>query len=232
MSELKWDQIGEKYYKTGVDHGVLYPQKNGSYPKGVAWSGLTSITKNPSGAEDNKQYADNQVYLNIKSVEDLGLTIECYFYPDEWKACNGEASIGNGAVIGQQSRNTFGLSYRSKIGNDTLGTDYAYELNLVYGCSSSPSDQASSTVNESPEASTFSFSVSTIPVNVSGKDDEGNPFKPTACLTLDSRFVDKDKLAEIEKILYGSDPTGDDDTGIEARLPLPDEIMEILSTNG
>lgn len=230
--KLKWDEIGKKFYKTGVDHAVLYPQKNGAYPKGTSWSGVTSVAKNPSGAEDNKQYADNMVYLNLKSVETLGLTLECFFYPDEWKACNGETPVSDGVTIGQQRRNTFGLAYRTKIGNDTDGEDYAFELNLIYGCSSAPSEESSTTVNESPEASTFSYTITTTPVNVSGKDADGKPYKPTACLSLDSRFVDPDKLAEIEKILYGEDPTDDNPDGVDARLPLPDEIIQIMSTNG
>lgn len=205
MSKIKWDQVGEKKYKTGVDHGVLYPQKNGAYPKGVAWNGLTTVTKTPSGAEDNKLYADNMQYLNLKSAEILGLTIECYFYPDEWAECNGESELAEGVFAGQQRRNTFGFSYRNKLGNDTEGEDYGFELNLVYGCSSAPSEQANNTVNDSPEAATFSYEVSTTPVNISGVGSDGKPYKPTACITIDSTKVDKDKLANIEKILYGTD---------------------------
>lgn len=205
MSKIKWDQIGERKYKTGVDHGVIYPQKNGAYPQGFGWSGLTTVTKSPSGAEDNKTYADNMQYLNMKSAETLGLTIECITYPDAFAACNGESDIAEGVVLGQQRRNTFGFSWRNKIGNDTEGEDYGFEINLVYGCSASPSEQSNNTVNDSPEAATFSYEVSTTPVNVSGIGPDGKPYKPTASITIDSTKVSKDKLALIEGILYGTD---------------------------
>lgn len=205
MGKIKWDQIGEKKYKTGVDHGVLYPQRNGAYPKGVAWNGLTAVNKTPSGAEDNKLYADNMQYLNLKSAESLGLTIECYMYPDEWAECNGETEMAEGVFLGQQRRNTFGFSYRNKLGNDTEGEDYGFEINLVYGCSSAPSEQANETINDSPEAATFSYEVSTTPVNVSGTGPDGKPFKPVASITIDSTKVSRDKLTELETILYGKD---------------------------
>ena len=205
MSKIKWDQIGEKKYKTGVDHGVLYPQKGGAYPKGVAWNGLTAVNKTPSGAEDNKLYADNMQYLNLKSAETLGLTIECYMYPDEWAECNGEAEVAEGVFLGQQRRNTFGFSYRNKLGNDTEGEDYGFEINLVYGCSASPSEQTNQTINDSPEASTFSYEVSTTPVNISGVGPDGKPYKPTASITIDSTKVSREKLVELEEILYGKD---------------------------
>lgn len=205
MSKIKWDQTGERKFKTGVDHGVLYPQKDGKYPHGVAWNGLTSVNKSPSGAEDNKLYADNMQYLNIKSAETLGLTIECYMYPDEWAECNGEAELAEGVYLGQQRRNTFGFSYRNKIGNDTEGEDYGFEINLVYGCSASPSEQSNQTINESPEAATFSYEVSTTPVNVSGVGPDGKPYKPAASITIDSTKVSKEKMLAIESILYGKD---------------------------
>lgn len=205
MALIKWDQIGEKKYKTGVDHGVLYPQKNGAYPKGVAWNGLTSVNKTPSGAEDNKLYADNMQYLNLKSAETLGLTIECYMYPDEWAECNGESEIAEGVFLGQQRRNTFGFSYRNKLGNDTEGEDYGFEINLVYGCSASPSEQSNQTINDSPEAATFSYEVSTTPVNVSGVGPDGKPYKPAASITVDSTKVSREKLTELETILYGKE---------------------------
>lgn len=205
MSKIKWDQIGEKKYKTGVDHGVLYPQKGGAYPKGVAWNGLTAVNKTPSGAEDNKLYADNMQYLNLKSAETLGLTIECYMYPDEWAECNGEAELAEGVFLGQQRRNTFGFSYRNKLGNDTEGEDYGFEINLVYGCSASPSEQTNQTINDSPEAATFSYEVSTTPVNVSGVGPDGKPYKPAASITIDSTKVPREKLVELEEILYGKD---------------------------
>lgn len=205
MSKIKWDQVGEKKYKTGVDHGVLYPQKNGAYPKGVAWNGLTAVNKTPSGAEDNKLYADNMQYLNLKSAETLGLTIECYMYPDEWAECNGESALSEGIYLGQQRRNTFGFSYRNKLGNDTEGEDYGFELNLVYGCSASPSEQSNQTVNDSPEAATFSYEVSTTPINVSGVGPDGKPYKPSASITIDSTKISREVLTSIEEILYGKD---------------------------
>lgn len=205
MSRIKWDRIGEKKYKTGVDHCVLYPQKNGAYPSGVAWNGITAITKTPSGAENNILYADNIPYLNLRSAEILGLTIECYFYPDEWKACNGEAELGSGVYIGQQRRNTFGLCYRNKLGNDTENEDYGFELNFIYGCTSSPSEQANNSINDSPEAATFSYEVSTTPVNVSGVGPDGKPYKPTASVVVSSVGTSKEIMAKIEDILYGKD---------------------------
>lgn len=205
MSKIKWDQIGERKYKNGVDHGVLYPQKNGAYPKGVAWNGLTAVNKTPSGAEDNKMYADNMQYLNLKSAETLGLTIECYMYPDEWAECNGEAELADGVFLGQQRRNTFGFSFRNKLGNDTEGEDYGFEINLVYGCSASPSEQTNQTINDSPEASTFSYEVSTTPVNISGVGPDGKPYKPAASITVDSTKVSREKLVKLEEILYGKD---------------------------
>lgn len=205
MALIKWDQIGEKKFKTGVDHGVLYPQKNGAYPMGVAWNGLTAVNKTPSGAEDNKLYADNMQYLNMKSAETLGLTIECYMYPDEWAECNGESELSEGVFLGQQRRNIFGFAYRNKVGNDIEGEDYGFEINLVYGCSASPSEQANQTINDSPEAATFSYEVSTTPVNVSGVGPDGKPYKPSASITIDSTKIPREKLTEIEEILYGKE---------------------------
>lgn len=206
MSHLiKWDQTGQRKYKTGVDHGTIYPQRNGVYPKGFAWNGLTAVNKNPSGAEDNKIYADNMQYLNIKSAETLGLTIECLMYPDAFEECNGESELAEGVTLGQQRRNTFGFSYRTKVGNDTEGEDFGFEINLVYGCSASPSEQASQTINESPETSTFSYEISTTPVNVSGVGPDGKPYKPSACITINSTKVPRDKIVAIEKILYGEE---------------------------
>lgn len=207
MGRIRWDQIGEKKYKTGVDHGVLYPQKNGAYPKGYAWNGLTTVTKTPSGAEDNKLYADNIPYLNLKSAETLGLTIECYTYPDVWGECNGESPIAEGVYLGQQRRNTFGFSYRNKLGNDTEGEDYGFEINLIYGCSSAPSEQSNTTINDSPEAATFSYEVSTTPIDISGVGPNGKPYKPVASITIDSTKVSKEKLTKLEEILYGKDGT-------------------------
>lgn len=237
MSKLKWDVVGEKTYRTGVDHGVLYPQKDGGYPEAVAWSGLTTVTKSPSGAESNPQYADNMEYLNLKSIEKLGLTVECITYPKEFEQCNGEADLVPGIRMGQQRRNTFGFSYRNKLGNDTQGEDFGFEINLVYGCSASPSEQTNQSVNESPEAATFSFEVSTTPVNVSGLAEDGKPFKPTACLVIDSTRFAKEKIEKLEEILYGKDAVGTEgqdgySPAVAGRLPLPDEIKTLFSAAG
>lgn len=207
MSLIKWDKTGQRKFKTGVDHGVIYPQRNGAYPKGAAWNGLTTVTKSPSGAEDNKIYADNMQYLNIKSAETLGLTVECLMYPDEFAECNGESDLAEGVYLGQQRRNTFGFSYRNKIGNDTEGEDYGFEINLIYGCSASPSEQANNTINDSPEQASFSYEISTTPVNVSGVGPDGKPYKPSASITIDSTKVSREKLLELEKILYGTEGT-------------------------
>ena len=219
--KIKWDQIGQRKYKTGVDHGVLYPQDGGAYPKGVAWNGLTNVTETPSGAENNPLYADNIKYLNLKSAEDFGLTIECYTTPDEWESCNGEATAAEGVTIAQQSRNTFGLCYRTLLGNDTSGQDHGYELHLVYGCSASPSERSFGTVNDSPDAATFSYEISTISVPVEG-------FKPTSLIVIDSTKANKTKLAALEAILFGTD-AGDGVEATEARLPLPDEIIALFA---
>lgn len=216
--KILWDETGKRLYETGVDHGVLYPQSEGKYPKGVAWNGLISVSENPSGAEDNPLYADNMKYLNIKSAEELGLTIECYIYPDEWEECDGTAEFVKGVNLGQQKRNTFGLSYRTKIGNDTEGEDHGYKLHLIYGCSASPSEKTYQTVNDSPEAITFSYEISTTPVPVDG-------FKPVSSIIVDSTKIDPDSLAALEKALYG-------DTESEPHLPLPDELKEILQAAG
>lgn len=218
MAMLKWDQAGERLYETGVDHGVLYPQKSGAYPKGVAWNGLITVTESPSGAEDNPLYADNMKYLNIKSAEELGLTIECYFYPDEFEACNGSAELIPGVKLHQQKRNTFGFSYRTKIGNDTEGEDLGYKLHLIYGCSASPSDEDHQTVNDSPEAVTLSYEISTTAVVMDG-------YKPVASITIDSRQIDPELLAKLEKVLYGDEEN-------EARLPLPNELKSIFEVEG
>lgn len=221
--KIKWDQTGEKFYETGVDHGVLYPVGDAGYGEGVAWNGLTAVSENPSGAEPTPLYADNIKYLNLMSAEDFGATIEAYTYPEEFEACDGSAEIAPGVKVGQQTRKKFGLAYRTLIGNDTEGQDHAYKLHLLYGCSASPSQKGYSTVNDSPEAITLSWEVSTEPVNVTG-------LKPTACLTIDSRKVDAAKLSALEDILYGKD--GDESTGIAPRLPLPDEIATLMQAAG
>lgn len=214
MTKLVWDQIGERFYETGVKNGVLYPQVSGAYPKGVAWNGLTAVTESPSGAEASPLYADDIKYLNLYSAEEFGCTIEAYTYPEEFAACNGEAEIAGGVTIGQQTRKSFGFSYRTVVGNDVDSNDHGYKIHLVYGCMASPSEKAYATINDSPEAITFSWEITTTPVAVEG-------FKPTAIVTIDSRTVDASKLTALEAILYGSESE-------EARLPLPDEIVTLI----
>lgn len=219
MARLEWDKTGEHLYETGVDHGVLYfPDQTGAYKNGVAWNGLISVSESPSGAEATGQYADNIKYLNLISAEEFGATIEAYTYPEEFEACNGNKELvdNTGVYVGQQSRSVFGFCYRTMIGNDTDGQDHGYKLHLVYGCQVSPSEKAYQTINDSPEALTFSWELSTTPVNVTGK-------KPTALLVIDSTKIDSTKLAKIEAKLYG------DETSTGAVLPTPDEITEILS---
>lgn len=226
MARLTWDNTGERFYETGVKQGVLYPlQDTGKYDKGVAWNGLTAITESPSGAEATALYADDIKYLNLLSTEEFGATIEAYTYPDEFAECDGSAALADGVTLGQQKRKTFGLCYKTTIGNDTDGNDHGYKLHLIYGCLAAPSEKAYATINDSPEAITFSWEVSTTPVNVDG-------FKPTSQITIDSTKIaegKKAKLTELEDILYGKDGTGDGQTGaIVARLPLPDEIKTLF----
>lgn len=213
MSKLVWDKVEDRLYETGVDHGVLYTVDKGVYKNGVVWNGLTGVTESPSGAESTGQYADNIKYLNLTSAEDFGATIEAYTYPDEFALCDGSAEIATGVMIGQQARKTFGFSYRTKIGNSDSDSK-GYKIHIIYGAKASPSERAYSTVNDSPEALTFSWEISTTPVNVTGHS-------PTASVTIDSTKTDATKLAALEAILYGSEET-------EARLPLPDEIVEIV----
>lgn len=217
MSKLVWDKTGERLYETGVKQGVLYPQAaGGTYPKGVAWNGLTNITESPSGAEATALYADDIKYLNLVSAEELGGTIEAYTYPDEFAECDGSVALTEGVFIGQQDRKTFGLCYRTTLGNDVDSNGHGYKLHLIYGALAAPSEKAYSTINDSPEAITFSWEFKTTPVNVTGH-------KPTASLILDSTKVSETKMAALEKVLYG-----DGDT--EARLPLPDEVVQILTS--
>ena len=216
MSKLVWDKTGERLYETGVKQGVLYVQDaQGAYPKGVAWNGLTTVTESPSGAEATPLYADDIKYLNLMSTEELGGTIEAYTYPDEWAECDGSAAIATGVYIGQQPRKTFGMCYRTTLGNDVENNAYGYKLHLIYGALAAPSEKAYATINDSPEAITFSWEFSTTPVNVEG-------FKPTANIVIDSTKVEPEKLAALEAVLYG-------DTESEARLPLPDEVVQILA---
>ena len=218
MAKLVWDQVGERYYETGTSNGVLYPQEGGAYPKGVAWNGLTAVNQNPSGAEATPLYADNTKYLNLYSAEEFGFSIEAYTYPEEFEACDGSASIATGVSIGQQTRKAFGFCYRTVLGNDTETTDYGYKLHLIYGAMASPSQKAYATINDSPEAITFSWECTTTPVSVTG-------FKPTAYVCIDSTKVPAEKLALLEAKLYGS-------ASEEATLPLPDEIVELIGVEG
>lgn len=230
MSKIKWDQTGERRFKVGVDHGVIYPMKNGAYPEGFAWNGLTNVTESPSGAEDNPLWADNMKYLNLKSAEELGLTIECYTYPEAFEACDGKRELAEGIIVGQQARNMFGFSYRNKLGDDVEGEDKGFEIHLVYGCSAAPSEQANATINDSPEAATFSYEISTTPVTVSGLNSDGKPFKPVASLTIDSTRMTRENIVKLEEILYGTDGTGDDGAGgTTGRLPLPDELKTLFA---
>lgn len=217
MAKLTWDQTGERFYETGVDHGVLYPYSEGKYQTGVAWNGLINVTESPSGAEASPIYADNIKYVNLISAEEFGATVEAYTYPDEYKACIGEKELAPGVFAGQQTHQTFGMCFRTKIGNDTDGEDHGYKLHLIYGALAAPSERAYATVNDSPEAITFSWELSTTPVDVTGG-------KPTACLTIDSTKVEASKLAALEEKLYGG-------TG-EPTLPLPDEVAELLKAEG
>ena len=217
MPKIKWDQTGERLYETGVSKGVLYPYANNTYAKGVAWNGLINVSESPEGAEATPLYADNIKYLNLMSAEEFKATIEAYTYPDEFAACNGEASLEAGVSIGQQKRSQFGLSYQTKIGND-VDSELGYKIHLVYGALAAPSEKAYATVNDSPEAITFSWEISTTPVEVPG-------FKPTASLVIDSTKVDPTKLAEFEKKLYG------DETN-EATLPLPSEVATLFHAAG
>ena len=216
MSKLTWDNIGERLFETGVKQGVLYPiQSDGKYTKGVAWNGLTAVTESPSGAEATPLYADDIKYLNLLSNEEFGATIEAYTYPDEFAECDGSAELATGVMIGQQKRKVFGLCYRTTIGNDVDGNDHGYKLHLIYGCLAAPSEKAYSTINDSPEAITFSWEVTTTPVNVDG-------FKPTSQITIDSTKADPTKLAALETVLYGAE-------AVEPKLPLPDEVATLMS---
>lgn len=217
MAKIKWDETGEKIYETGVKNGVLYlPDETGAYVKGVAWNGLTAVTESPSGAESTPLYADDIKYVELFSAEEFGATLECYTYPDEFAECDGSAEVTPGVIIGQQNRKTFGLCYRTTLGNDVKGNEYGYKLHLIYGAKAAPSEKSYSTINDSPEAITFSYEITTTPVNVTGH-------KPTASLTINSTKVDPTKLQQLEAMLYGGDST-------EAKLPLPDEVINLLKS--
>lgn len=216
MAKIVWDESGKRLYETGVKNGVLYIQdETGAYNKGVAWNGLTAVTESPSGAEATPLYADDIKYLELFSAEEFGATIEAYTYPEEFEACDGSASLGTGVTIGQQDRKTFGLCYRTVLGNDVKSNEYGYKLHLIYGAKAAPSEKGYQTINDSPEAITFSWEVTTTPVNVAG-------FKPTASVTIDSTKIDTAKLKTIEDMLYGTESVG-------AKLPLPDELKTILA---
>jgi hypothetical protein len=215
MSILLWDQVGERFYETGVRKGVLYPQSNGLYPLGVAWNGLTAVTESPSGAEPNPIYADDVKYLNLISAEEFGATLEAYTYPDEFAACDGSAELATGVLAGQQKRQAFGLCYRTALGNDVDGAELGYKLHLVYGAIAAPSEKAYASINDTPEAITFSWEVSTTPVEVSGK-------QPTASIVIDSTKVGAGNLSTLEDMLYG---TG----GTDPYLPLPDVVTALFA---
>ena len=216
MAKLTWDKTGERYYETGVKQCALYVQDAaGAYPKGVAWNGITAVTESPSGAEATPLYADDIKYLNLISAEEFGATVEAYTYPDEFAECDGSAELAVGIRIGQQNRKAFGLCYKTTLGNDVAGNDFGYKLHLIYGAKAAPSEKAYATINDSPEAITFSWELTTTPVEV------GEGFKPTAHIEIDSTKVDAEKLAAIEAVLYGSESE-------EAKLPLPSELITLL----
>jgi hypothetical protein len=216
MPPLVWDQVGERLYETGVDHGVLYiPDAAGVYNAGYAWNGLTTVTETPSGAEASPQYADNIKYLNMISAEEFGATIEAFTYPEEFGQCDGSVAPTPGLVVGQQGRKMFGLSFRTRVGNDVDGSEFGYKLHLVYGCQAAPSEKAYATINDSPEAISFSWEITTTPVPVTD-------YKPTSLLVIDSTVVDPTDLAALEALLYGET--------VAAALPLPDAVIALFGT--
>lgn len=221
MSALVWDQTGERLFETGVDHGVLFVYGTNSYGTGVAWNGLTAVNESPSGAEANPLYADNIKYLNLYSAEEFGATIEAYTYPDEWAACDGSASLATGVTVGQQSRKMFALSYRTKIGNDVDGSDHGYKIHIIYGARASASDKNYETINENPDAITFSWEITTTPIEI------GEGFKPASHIIIDSTKVDSTKLQDFEDYLYGTDGEGQAQ-GTTSALPLPAKVIELL----
>lgn len=227
MAKIIWDALGEHYYENGVDHAVLYlASTDGTYPTGVAWNGITSVSESPSGADANKQWADNINYLTLYGAEEFGATIEAFTYPDEFAECDGSALLVTGVTVGQQPRKGFGLSYRTKIGNDTVGQDFGYKIHLIYGCRAAPSDRSYESINDSPDPITFSWEISTTPVAVPGH-------APSAQIIIDSRDFTteaaKAKLKAFEDILYGTDPATGTTGGTVARLPLPAEVIQKLT---
>lgn len=225
--KLVWDRTGERLFQTGVDHGIIFPiADDGTYQSGEVWNGLTGVTESPSGGESSDQYADNIKYFSLTSAEDFGLTVECFFYPDSFSECNGEKEIAPGVYANQQARKRFGFAYRNRIGNDLVGDSLGYELHLAYGCSSSPSETSRSTVNDSPEAGTFSFAISTTPVPVPDA-------RPASHIKLRSIDVPKDKWDALMEILEGKDPTTEGGSdGVASRLPLPAELIELFQAAG
>ena len=221
--DIKWDETGEHFYETGVNHAVLYPYdtENKVYDNGVAWNGITSVQESPSGAEATALYADNIKYLNLISKEEFGATVEAYTYPDEFAVLDGSAELADGVMVGQQNRGLFGLSYRTELGNDVQGDDYGYKLHIIYGAKATPSEKSYQTINDSPEAITFSWTLNTTPVEVPGK-------KPTATIVIDSTKADETKLKALEKILYGT-PAEGQTPAVKGRLPLPEEIATIFA---
>ena len=215
MATLTWDVQSERYYETGVSKGVLYPFKEGKYSKGVAWNGLTAVNENPSGAEPTPLYADNIKYLNLLSNEEFAATVEAYTYPDEFAECDGSAELAAGVSVGQQKRIPFGLSYVTKLGNDTDGQDHGYKIHLIYGALAKPTQKNYATINDNPEAITFSWELSTTPVAVPN-------MRPTACITIDSTKVTPENLKKIEDKLYGKDSE-------EATLPTPAELAALIA---
>lgn len=229
--KLKHDEVGQRFYETGVDKAVLFPMAaDGTYEKGVAWNGLTAVNENPTGAEETALYADNIKYISLYSAEDYGATVECYYYPKEFEPCNGTEEIAKGIVVTQQTRKRFGLAYRTKIGNDTVGNAYGLKLHLVYGATASPSSKNNQTINESPEANTLSYEVKTLPVDVPGKN-------PTAHIIIDSTQMTDESWQKIIDLVYGTDPTTDPESaGTDPTLPTPEQLValvpELALTNG
>ena len=216
MAKLVWDEVGSRFFETGVKNGVLFVQNDeGGYNKGVVWNGLTAVTESPSGAEETPLYADDIKYVVFYSNEEFGATVEAYTYPEEFEQCDGSASLGKGISVGQQARRSFALVYKTAVGNDIQGQDFGYKIHIIYGCKAAPSEKAFATVNDSPEAVTFSWEISTVPVNVEG-------LKPTATVVIDSTKCDKEHLAAIEAKLFGSEDS-------ESTLLLPDEIKALMN---
>ncbi len=242
MPKIKWDQTGEKLWEVGVDRGVVFPMSGNSYGKGAGWNGLTAVNESPSGAEETELWADNQKYGGLMSAEKFGATIEAYMYPDEFADCDGSKEVVAGVSVKMQTRKAFGFSYRTLIGNDVDDKDHGYIIHLVYGCKAQPSEKSRSTVNDSPDVGTFSWTVTTTPAPITAVDpDTGKPYKATSHIEINSLKVDATKLAAFEDILYGTDgnggntstvPTGGVNAGTDPRLPLPDEVFQLLGEQG